>query len=285
MAHCRINFLASSTHRQTCSVTYGSDLPFPPNTRGFLHYHTPASMPATAGEIRFRVTRGADPEDFHTGSDLLGPDGLPWSLPLIMLAHGLHRQTKGVPFGRGLLVRSLVRDGLVDAAVLDGLAALVEASGWVSTKKPPKSIVHSLDQLVHVQLENTSLSVMFVGEHQVSPTRIEAPFTHYTGPGRSRVIPFSGSALCRFEISPVPLADGTDTLVLRVVKLVTPVTCVAGYDGYLAAPTEGELVQIHSQKGRAQIGRASKLWRLSAKLAKDEAIQDLIKRANVYPVQ
>ncbi|KZP21972.1 hypothetical protein FIBSPDRAFT_1043899, partial [Athelia psychrophila] len=51
-------------------------------------------MPATAGEIRFRVTHGADPKDFQAGSDLLRSNGLPWSLPLIMLAHGLNRQPK-----------------------------------------------------------------------------------------------------------------------------------------------------------------------------------------------
>ncbi|KZP07561.1 hypothetical protein FIBSPDRAFT_939459 [Athelia psychrophila] len=275
-----ITFVASSGQRQTFTIYYGSHTPFPPNTRGFLHYHTPASLPATAGEIRFRVTHGADPKDFQAGSDLLRPDGLPWSLPLIMLAHGLNRQPEDMRFRKELLVKSLVRDGLVDAALLDGLTAVVDAGGWASTRAQPTNILHDLGQLLHIELQNRSFSCMFVGTRKASPTKVTSPFAYDREPKLARRLayPFSGSTLCRFEKSPVPLSDGTDTLVLRVVKLVTPVTCtIEDYDGYLAAPKEGGLVEV-----RKQNGRTSKLWTLSAKLAKDEAIQDLIRSAGVH---
>ncbi|KZP07556.1 hypothetical protein FIBSPDRAFT_939456 [Athelia psychrophila] len=236
-------------------------------------------MPATAGEIRFRVTHGADPKDFQAGSDLLRSNGLPWSLPLLMLAHGLNRQREGFRFTKELLVKSLVRDGLVDPALLDRLTAAVDAGGWASTRAKATKIIHDLDQL-HMELQNRSFSCVFVGTRRASPIIVTSPFAYEREPKLTRRLayPFSGSTLCRFEKSPVPLSDGTDTLVLRVVKLITLVMCtIEGYDGYLAAPKEGGLVEV-----RKQNGRTSKVWTLSAKLAKDEAIQDLIRSTGVH---
>jgi hypothetical protein len=42
--------------------------------------------PRIAGEIRLRVTSSDDPASFEIGSDLLRPDGLPWSRPLYALS-------------------------------------------------------------------------------------------------------------------------------------------------------------------------------------------------------
>lgn len=192
--HCKLNFLQSSTRRQAFCMSYAPNKSFPLNTRGFLHYHTPPSMPPTAGEIRFRVTHGSGPADFHTGCDLLLPNGLPWSLPLIMLAHGLHRQSSGSSFQRELLVKSLVRDRLVDTAMLDELAMILEAGGWRATKKQPSNIIHNLDQLFHVQLDRGSFVCIFVGENKASPTKVQSPFAHSRGSQftRAMVYPFRG---------------------------------------------------------------------------------------------
>jgi hypothetical protein len=60
--------------------------PYPPNTKGFLYYSMSPEKPRIAGELRFRVTSSDDPASFESGSDLLRPDGLPWSRPLYILS-------------------------------------------------------------------------------------------------------------------------------------------------------------------------------------------------------
>ncbi|KAK0432155.1 hypothetical protein EV421DRAFT_123658 [Armillaria borealis] len=58
---------------------------FPDKTTGFLYYWTHSDLPATAGQVRFRLTSANDPSLFKSGSDLLKPDGLPWAIPLAKL--------------------------------------------------------------------------------------------------------------------------------------------------------------------------------------------------------
>ena len=53
---------------------------------------------------------------------------------------------------------------------------------------------------------------------------------------------FVGSALARFERSTLPDHEGTRTVVLRFLKIITPVKCVMPlYDGSISCPKEGEL--------------------------------------------
>jgi hypothetical protein len=48
--------------------------------------------------------------------------------------------------------------------------------------------------------------------------------------------------LARFERSTVPEHKGTRTVVLRFIKIITPVKCVIPlYDGHIVPPEEGEL--------------------------------------------
>ena len=55
---------------------------------------------------------------------------------------------------------------------------------------------------------------------------------------------FVGSALARFERSTFPEHVGTRTIVLRFLKIITPVKCVMPLDdGYLCCPKEGELLR------------------------------------------
>jgi hypothetical protein len=57
---------------------------------------------------------------------------------------------------------------------------------------------------------------------------------------------FVGSALVRFERSTLPNHKGTRTVVLRFLKIITPVKCVVPhYDEYIYCPLakEGELYQ------------------------------------------
>ena len=59
-----------------------------------------------------------------------------------------------------------------------------------------------------------------------------------------------GSALARFERSTLPEHEGTRTVVLRILKIITSVKCtIPLYDGNIAQPKEGELHR-RFQKGR-----------------------------------
>ncbi|KAJ6578860.1 hypothetical protein DFH09DRAFT_348953 [Mycena vulgaris] len=59
-----------------------SSTPFPPETRGFLYYHSPPNQSPLAGGIRFRVATDADQRSFVEGHDLLINSGLPWNIPI-----------------------------------------------------------------------------------------------------------------------------------------------------------------------------------------------------------
>jgi hypothetical protein len=59
---------------------------YPPDTKSFLYYFTPPEKPRIAAELRLRATSGGDPTSFESGSDLLKPNGQPWSRPLCVLS-------------------------------------------------------------------------------------------------------------------------------------------------------------------------------------------------------
>jgi hypothetical protein len=58
---------------------------------------------------------------------------------------------------------------------------------------------------------------------------------------------FIGRALAQFERSTLPEHKDTRTVVLRILKLITPVNCIIpGYDGHVCSPKEGELFQRYT---------------------------------------
>jgi hypothetical protein len=62
---------------------------------------------------------------------------------------------------------------------------------------------------------------------------------------------FVGSALARLERSTLPDHNGTRTIVLRFLKIITPVKCVIPrYNGYVCRPEEGELYRRTSNSDR-----------------------------------
>ena len=58
---------------------------YPPDTKAFLYYFTSPERPRIAGELRLRVAPSDDPASFESGSDLLLPNGRPWSRSLCTL--------------------------------------------------------------------------------------------------------------------------------------------------------------------------------------------------------
>jgi hypothetical protein len=60
-----------------------------------------------------------------------------------------------------------------------------------------------------------------------------------------------GSALCCFERSGLPQHRGTHTAVIRIVKIISPPTCLyPNYRGRVPLPVEGELVHRFSYQRR-----------------------------------
>ena len=67
---------------------------------------------------------------------------------------------------------------------------------------------------------------------------------------------FVGSALARFERSTLPDHKGTRTIVLRFLKMVTPVECVRvipHYISHINYPKEGDLFQKFTPQGRQKV--------------------------------
>ena len=59
---------------------------------------------------------------------------------------------------------------------------------------------------------------------------------------------FVGSALARFERSTLPEHNGTRAVLLRLLKIITPVECtIPHYDNYIRFPKEGELYLQRAQ--------------------------------------
>jgi hypothetical protein len=83
-----------------------------------------------------------------------------------------------------------------------------------------------------------------------------------------------GSALCCFERSDLPQHKGTRTAVIRIVKIISPVTFQdPDYNGPTPLPIEGELVQRY-HRGRSLQPRSynvdSKLYMGLQTLFRDE---------------
>ncbi|KAK0215493.1 hypothetical protein IW262DRAFT_1465135 [Armillaria fumosa] len=86
--------------------------PFPDKTKGFLYYWTHPDLPPTSGQIRFRITKTQNPQDFDGGRDFCLPSGIPWHSTLAYLAGNKNYAD---------VCDILVRDGLVSRDVIEQL--------------------------------------------------------------------------------------------------------------------------------------------------------------------
>ena len=78
--------------------------------------------------------------------------------------------------------------------------------------------------------------------------------------------------MVRFERSTLPEHEGTRTVVLRFLKIMTPVKCVIPlYDGYIVPPKEGEL---HRRSRTREAGKLNpRVW--SANIDKGARLRGL----------
>ncbi|KAF8347384.1 hypothetical protein F5887DRAFT_881885, partial [Amanita rubescens] len=185
---------------------------FPPNTRGFLYYHTPPKAPPFVGELRFRCANSL--EDFPNGKDLLSTDRFnPWSIPLSTLA----TQITYLNF-RG----QLILDGLTSQTTLD---TWVTKSHMVSDRDVPSCITFASPF--------SSVSTI-VDLSSTQQQKIKLVF----------VIISLGSGVVQLERYVCPRRPEKELVVFRVLKIVEPVKdLIKNYDGYIQRPTEGALIQ------------------------------------------
>ena len=218
--------------------------------------------PRIAGELRLRVTSSNDATFFENGSDLLRPDGQMWSHPLFLLPKVLSP-----------LYEKLREDQLIPDDLDKVLAALP------SRRSNRRShFLHTLNDTFIIDFSCRKWIPCVVTEQGIHRLPLHNVFTDnrkickevpYTGAYTSHhllKLPINiywlfswilGNALARFERSALPDHKGTRTVVLRFIKIITPVKCVIPlYDGYISCPKEGELYQRHPAGPKAR----RKVW-------------------------
>ncbi|KAL6302333.1 hypothetical protein BKA93DRAFT_751236 [Sparassis latifolia] len=217
-----------SDRTQRTQLYFGSthkSVLFPPDTRGFLYYHSPTDWSPLLGEIRFRLAQGSDVVNFALGKDLLWPqNGLPWRIMLFHIARAENYR----PFREVLL-----RDKLVTPDVMD------KCTRWPA-RMPHDAcqIIQSLDDLIYFDFSalNTAFCVL-IGKDDLRRVMTRSLFCDFRSDVRTT--PYIGSAFCRFERT----ADQSLGLHLRVVKIREPAKLkLPDYDGYISMPVEGELL-------------------------------------------
>ncbi|KAJ7235096.1 hypothetical protein B0H12DRAFT_1076182 [Mycena haematopus] len=203
--------------------------PFPPYTRGFFYYYVPRDLPPMAGGLRFRITPRGHPASFQDGEDLLH-DGLPWQISLPNIATAVGRKI--------VLRQQLLNEGLVTQAVLDKCRTMMPTR----KRLDPKVTLYRLEQPFLVGFDHV-LYAWAIGETEIKPILLYM-LTDHRKHWQRGMRPYTGSALAQFELSTLPEHAGSDTVVMRIVKMLTPPTCVVpGYDNYIPAPVEGELLR------------------------------------------
>ncbi|KAF7359017.1 hypothetical protein MSAN_01242400 [Mycena sanguinolenta] len=208
---------------------------FPPRTAGYFYFYRPQNLPCTAGAIRFRIA-SVYPAKFSRGRDLLRPDGVPWEVSLPMVA-------KTRPVLRDLLLR----DGLVTATELRECQDMFHSHrkmGRVQT------LLYRFDQPFSVSFDGSNHIQIVIGAQKYS-SRIAVFQEQRSGWS----CPYSGKALVRFELSPLPEHANSRRIVLRVIKITDPPKLrIPYYDGYLPRPNEGELVYRPRQGPGSKVG-------------------------------
>jgi len=209
---------------------------FPAEARGFLYYHPPTgNSPPAAGEIRFRLTSGDNPESFQVGRDFQDrKTGFPWRIPLLVMTEDVRKYT---PFRQLLLA-----DGFVTPAFMRKCNEMTKALGYRVQRN--SAIIHSLGHLFHFEFTKTGMIFLVLTKKNLHRIRLPGFFAHPVNHrGFKSSVLYSGSALCCFEQSTLPKHRGTRTVVLRIVKIISPAICkIPNYDGYIPSPIEGELV-------------------------------------------
>ncbi|KAF8870133.1 hypothetical protein BD779DRAFT_620275 [Infundibulicybe gibba] len=222
----------------------GIDIPFPNNTRGFFYYHRPQGLSFMASGLRFRVTPGTDASlaNFDAGEDCLLPSGAPWQIPLLRIARFLTMKS---------LQHYLLQCGAITQSQLD--ACRQQFTGY---RPASYYTLYTLDQPFPVSFSAHAIHLCLVTPDKIFRIKIARPFSD----NRKHLdrSPYGGSALAQLQVSTRPEHTGRNVLVMKISKIIEPVTCtIPGYDGYVPQPEEGSLLSHRSAPGHRI---RSQLW-------------------------
>ena len=226
-------------------------LPYPPDTKAFLYYSMPPGNPRISGELRLRLTSSDDPASFASGSDLLRTNDRPWFRPLY-----------GLPNSYFPLYEKLREEQFVP----EDLHTILSTLPSVKLRYSRSRLFYTLNDTFIVDFSHYKFDLIVITEQGAEKLHLYELFSDgrsmfkalpgpYTGAYTNHHFShidysheFVGSALVRFERSTLPDHKGTRTVVLRFLKIITPVKCVVpNYDGYISYPKEGELYQRASK--------------------------------------
>ncbi|KAJ7631969.1 hypothetical protein DFH06DRAFT_1223346 [Mycena polygramma] len=193
------------------------DIPFPPDSRGFLYYRSPPHQSPLAGGIRFRVAEQPDKAGFLAGHDLMMAHGLPWHIPVWELLE--RRQFASI-------AKILAADGFAPPLFKEACAALnVERdSVFITALGEPWAVDWS-----------TEFSRVYFARPFHTPTAALVRHPWYYRGSDLRKAPFTGRGL----VSVIQTPDGQ--LGLRVEKVLhikqhcLNTTCITPADGVVAA--------------------------------------------------
>ncbi|KAF5342200.1 hypothetical protein D9611_001986 [Ephemerocybe angulata] len=237
-----------ATLRASQQLDYLWKTPFPPNSRGFLYYHSRPDLPPAAGEIRFRVvdSRSAShsaADLFANGRDLLDhTGGKPWRIHMLQL----YATQKYAPF------RQLLRtQGLLDAAWDRKAEEQVSAVNLNNLGR--STILDTISDTFVIQLPILTLRLIFIHDECIVPASQVAwnlhwrdrPETVKGSDAHWRV--YQGAAVVRFELKKAEtdkmfysVKKGEVVLVLRILELLDQ----ASPDGVpFRLPEGGDLIQ------------------------------------------
>jgi len=223
-------FVDTTTSTSPWKIIYCNRHRFPPGTQGFLYYHHSSSISPTAGSVRFRITESQDPATFRSGTDLLLPTELPWQIPLLAIAQPRRRKA---PSMYEPVRRSLLADQLISHDALEKCAKIHNAIDDTQVRVTGR-IVQSLDDTFSIRFDRGYPTICLVADGIKQSIRLST-YWHKNLPN------YSGSAICRFERSTLPAHQGTRTVVLRIVKITSPVKQLVFPNPY-PEPTEGSLI-------------------------------------------
>ncbi|KAG6902626.1 hypothetical protein C0995_014232 [Termitomyces sp. Mi166 len=139
--------------------------PFPAGAKGFLYWHHNPRLPNTTGEIRFRRMQRNSPEDFSSGTDLIGISGVPWSIKLLRIA----RDTKH--WG---LQKLVVQSKLIEKDVLEQMLDAFERDNTGS--KETRAELYYLEQPFMLDLEQDMCYLRIVTPRLVRNFDFRTPF-------------------------------------------------------------------------------------------------------------
>ncbi|THH16011.1 hypothetical protein EW146_g4554 [Bondarzewia mesenterica] len=188
----------------------GRTIPFPPGTHGFLYYHSQTGD-MKEGQLRFRITKDANPTSFVEGEDLLLRKGFPWYMSDSLLRPGGFRSL--IPKDDGATKPEMIPAEQQDVTRYDRLPLVIR------TQNRP---VFAFGQLFSVSFSSL-YNLIWIGYGERRRWFMLRYPLFVLNEGRPRAV-YDGIALCCFEPSLLPRDRGSTAVVLRLCKIVSPIT-------------------------------------------------------------